>query len=89
MRIKNIDLTNFRNFRSASFRFEDGLNFIVGPNGVGKTNLLEAIAYLSVPKSFRNIRDNELVLWDESWFRIEGEVESEVGTAHRIAVVYS
>ena len=70
-----MELVNFRSFRRASFRFGEGLVAVVGPNGSGKTALLEAVAYLSVPKSFRGAKDAELVRWGERGFHLRGTVE--------------
>ena len=64
---------NFRNL-SGTYAFGGGINLVLGPNGSGKTSLLEAIAYLSVPRSFRGVRDYALVRWGESHFFLEGNV---------------
>lgn len=53
MIIENISLKNFRNFSDYEISFKDGINVIYGPNGSGKTSVLEAISYLSNPRSFR------------------------------------
>ncbi len=76
MYLKWIVLRNFRNFSDRKFDFAEGINLITGDNGVGKTNLLEAIAYLSLPRSFRRVRDRELVKWGENFFRIEGSLNT-------------
>ena len=47
MHIDRIDLRDFRNYENLSLDFDPGVNLIVGDNAQGKTNLLEAIAYLS------------------------------------------
>ena len=57
-----------------TYRFSDSLNVIIGPNGAGKTSLLEAIAYLSVPRSFRGVRDYALVRWGERRFFLEAHL---------------
>lgn len=59
---------------------------IVGPNGSGKTNLLEAIYYLEVFRSFRGSRDAELVRFEESVFRIEATLEE--ADARSVAAAY-
>jgi DNA replication and repair protein RecF len=51
--IKNISLANFRNYETADVSFSPGVNLLVGPNGQGKTNLVEAIRYLSTLSSHR------------------------------------
>ena len=61
MQIKKLGLRNFRNHSSLSFEFSNNLNVITGPNGVGKTNIVEAIYYLSLGRSFRAVEDNDLI----------------------------
>lgn len=61
MWIKRIGLKNYRNFDSFKLDFKPGLNVIHAPNGSGKTNIVEAVAYFSVPKSFRRALDKHLI----------------------------
>lgn len=61
MKIESIELKDWRNFESSSFQFSPGINFVFGPNGFGKTNLLESIAYLSFARSFRHSQDKDLI----------------------------
>ena len=61
MLIKKISLKNFRNHNSLSFDFSDHLNVLTGLNAVGKTNVVEAIYYLSLGRSFRTNEDVELI----------------------------
>jgi DNA replication and repair protein RecF len=51
--IKHLSLANFRNYKTAEVELAPGVNLIVGPNGQGKTNLVEAIRYLSTLSSHR------------------------------------
>ena len=53
MLVKHISLANFRNYETADVSFSPGVNLLVGPNGQGKTNLVEAIRYLSTLSSHR------------------------------------
>jgi DNA replication and repair protein RecF len=53
MRVERLWLTGFRSYEQAEVSFHPGFNAVLGPNGEGKTNLLEAIAYLSRQQSFR------------------------------------
>ena len=61
MLIKKISLKNFRNHNSVSFDFNDHLNVLTGPNAAGKTNVVEAIYYLSLARSFRTNEDTDLI----------------------------
>ena len=54
MLLKSISLVNYKNFDSQSFEFNQKVNCFVGPNGIGKTNILDAIYHLSFGKSYFN-----------------------------------
>ena len=69
-------LQNFRSYRDDSIEFTPGVNIIVGPNGSGKTNLLEALYVLSQGASFR-VADKDLVRYNASGFRLEGLQEQQ------------
>ena len=53
MFVKHLTLASFRNYETAELKLEPGINLIMGPNGQGKTNLVEAIRYLSTLNSHR------------------------------------
>ncbi len=72
--LTKLELTNFRSFDQASFEFGQ-MTFLVGPNGSGKSSVLEAIRLLSVGKSWRARRDQELVAWSAKAARIIGRVQ--------------
>ena len=76
MKIEKLFLENFRNYKSASVAFSDGQNLIFGENAQGKTNLLEAIFYLSCLKNFHSSRDFDAVMLGERKARIRGEFEA-------------
>lgn len=61
MRIKNLQLVNFRNYEKLYIEFNDNVNLLVGENGQGKTNIVEAVYMLSFGKSFRTNRDREII----------------------------
>jgi len=72
MYLKKLSLTNFKNYSQADLEFTPRINCIVGNNGVGKTNILDAIHYLSLTKSFFNNIDSVSVMHDEDYFIIQG-----------------
>ena len=67
MKLQSLQLYDFRNYETASVSFHPGVNLIVGENAQGKTNLLEAVFYLSTGKSFRTARNQGA---DPLWRRI-------------------
>lgn len=64
MRIKYLQLKNFRNYNELVIELNKGTNVFVGDNAQGKTNILEAIYYCSLAKSHRTNRDKELINWN-------------------------
>ncbi|CAN5680387.1 DNA replication/repair protein RecF [soil metagenome] len=88
MYLSRLRLRNFRNFTDQTLEFPPQGVAIVGDNGQGKTNLLEAIYYLEIFRSFRNAPDEQLVRFGEEVFRIEGRVTSAAGTAEEIAAAF-
>src|SRR5471030_1284572 len=77
MHLKGISLINFKNYESAEFSFCRGVNCFTGSNGEGKTNLLDAIHYLSFCKSFFNPIDSQNILHEAPFFLIQGAFEAE------------
>jgi DNA replication and repair protein RecF len=72
--ISDIRLQHFRSYEDATFEFGPGVNIIVGPNGSGKTNLLEALQILAIGRSYR-VQDAELLQFDEPWFRLDSHLD--------------
>jgi len=77
MILKNITLTNFRNYSSRMFTFSPQTTLIVGPNAIGKTNVLEAIYLLSRGEAIRASVGEELVEFGKAWSRVEGLLTAE------------
>lgn len=73
MYIQSLNLVNFRNHADAEFHFTDGVNCIVGRNGAGKTNVLDAVHYLSMCRSYLNPIDRQNVRFQEQFFVIQGD----------------
>jgi len=85
--IRQVTLTHFRNYTSAQFSFGDRFNLVSGLNGLGKTNLLDAIYYLSVGKSYFTPYDQRVVLTGESVFRLEARLFKDDSTHNLIVKV--
>ncbi len=77
MNLNNIALRDFRNYRQLFLDFDPGVNLIVGDNAQGKTNLLEAIAYLGSGRAFRTQKTAELVRLGADFADISGEIFSQ------------
>ena len=76
MRINELSLSGFRNYRRQSLTFDPDCNVIYGENAQGKTNLLEAVVYLSCGKSPRTHADRELIGFDAPGAVLEGRILS-------------
>jgi len=72
MYLDSLSLIQFKNYQDASLAFCPRLNFLTGPNGSGKTNLMDAIYYLAFCKSFFNPVDSQNILSDKDFFFIQG-----------------
>ena len=72
MFVESLSLVNFRNHSEAEFQFESGVNCIVGKNGSGKTNVLDAVHYLSMCRSYLNPMDRQNIRFNEQFFVIQG-----------------
>jgi len=77
LRINEISLVQFKNYTEARFRFGQRIVGICGNNGVGKTNLLDALYYLCFTRSYFTRSDQSNVLKGASGFRIEGRFDNE------------
>lgn len=75
MWLKNITLLNFKNYSDADLRFSKTVNAFVGNNGAGKTNLLDAIHYLCLCKSYFNPIDSQQIKTTEELFLIQGDFD--------------
>lgn len=75
MHLENIYLANFRNYEETRIDFSKDINALVGDNGSGKTNLLDAIHFLSMTKSAFNAQDQQSIRHDELFYSIIGTFE--------------
>jgi DNA replication and repair protein RecF len=88
MRLKNLHLINFRNYVDRRFDTDSDHVILLGQNGAGKTNFLEAVNYLSLTKSFRTSEDKSLIREGETFFNVTGSV-SLSATEHKVEIIYS
>lgn len=77
MALNEIYLRSFRNYQEQRLEFDPGVNLIVGQNAQGKTNLLEAIAFLGSGKSMRAIKNSEMVGFGSDFAEISGKFTSQ------------
>lgn len=73
MYLRKLTLYNFKNYSEASLEFSEKINCFTGRNGSGKTNLLDAIYYLSFTKSYFNLIDGQNIRHGEDYFAIHGQ----------------
>lgn len=89
MKLEKLSLLGFRNHSSTDIHCSPTVNLFVGNNGQGKTNLLEAIGYLSLGKSFFSSPDNNLVRRGDEGFVIHGSFKSDRGMEYRVGIRYT
>jgi len=89
MRIKRLKLRNFRNHVDTEVHFAPHLNLITGQNGSGKTNIIDAIHYLCMSRSFVASSDQYVANHDEKYFMIEGDFEGEIRQSFKVSCSYS
>src|SRR5688572_7566602 len=77
MFVRKLTLINFRNYEEATLEFSPSVNCFTGMNGSGKTNLLDAIHYLSMTKSYFSASDSQQVRHGEQMLMIQGEFEKD------------
>ena len=89
MRLKKLLLINFKNIIQSEISLSDGINCFVGDNGAGKTNILDAIYYLSMSKSAFTMTDGQSVAHGEEFFVAEGSYLSDEGRAELLNCSFS
>lgn len=72
MHLKSLQLINFKNYEEAEILLNEGINCFIGVNGSGKTNILDAVHYLSMCKSYLNTVDRQNIRFDQQFFSIIG-----------------
>ncbi len=89
MILKELTLRDWRNYDCTTITLHPTLNVFLGPNGQGKTNLLESIFYLCYGKNFRGNKDRELVHWNRQFFRLVALFAlDETSRTHHLEIYY-
>lgn len=89
MRVLLLHMQAFRNHPDTTVEFGGGINALLGNNGAGKTNVLEAVSYLSLTKSFYASTDATVVQFDKEMFSVEGTFRTDSGVDHTIRAAYN
>ncbi len=88
MKFRDVQLQTFRNHVATKLKCAPGRNVFFGNNGEGKTNILEAISYLCLTKSFYASSDSTAVQFGESGFAVSANAVSDIDVSYRIDVSY-
>ena len=88
MKILSVHLQQFRNHSESLASFGSGINALLGRNGHGKTNIVEALSFLSLTKSFYPAPEKIVLQIGQSWFEVAGEIVGDSGSSHTVVVRY-
>lgn len=86
MKLKHLSILNYRNIAEAELDFSEKLNCLIGMNGEGKTNLLDAIHFLSLCRSYAGGQDSLSIMHGEEMMALMGDYEREDGTPEQIHI---
>lgn len=84
MILKNISIINYKNIKAVNLELSPKINCLIGHNGVGKTNFLDAIYYLSFCRSANNPIDSQVITHREDFFMLEGNYLNDHGDVENI-----
>lgn len=85
MTLENIEILNFKNIPSAKLQFSPGLNCLLGMNGMGKSNLLDAIHLLSMARPIGSLPDSALIRHGEELMLVKGDFLTDTGANDTIS----
>lgn len=77
MKITEVTLQNFRNYKHETVKLSPFVNVFYGANAQGKTNFLESLRFMSIGKSMRTSKEKELICWDEENAKLKAEIMGE------------
>ena len=84
MILGNIEILNFKNIPNARLEFSPGVNCLMGMNGMGKSNLLDAIHLLSMARTMTSLPDSALIKHGEDLMLVKGDFLTEAGNSDLI-----
>lgn len=80
MRLSSVHLDRFRSHRTLHATFDDGdIQAFIGENGAGKTNIVEALAVLSLGRSVLGAEPQDMILWGEQFYKVRAEIVTDAG----------
>lgn len=89
MYLRKLALLNFKNIAQGELAFGEGINCLVGDNGAGKTNVVDAVYYLSMCKSAFGMTDGQSIRHGEEFFMAEGHYASDRGRSEQVVCSFS
>ena len=89
MYLKKIALLNFKNIRQEELAFCPGINALVGDNGAGKTNIIDAVYYLSMCKSALQMTDGQSIRHEADFFLVDGAYATDAGKSEAVVCSFS
>ena len=84
MQLEKLSIINYKNIQTATLDLSPKLNCFIGHNGEGKTNLLDAVYYLSFCKSAFNPKDSEVMRHNADYFVLEGDYSTDAGEHEQV-----
>lgn len=84
MILKKLSIINYKNIREASLELSPNINCLIGSNGMGKTNILDAIYYMSFCKSHTSTPDSQLIRHDQEFFVLDATYEDSEGNDEQV-----
>lgn len=86
MELEKLSIVNYKNIRQAELSFSSNVNAFIGSNGEGKTNLLDAIFFMSFCKSATQPQDSQCITHGEDFLMLQGDYNGDNGVAEQICI---
>lgn len=85
MRLLTLDIVNFKNIEEASLEFSPGVNCLLGMNGMGKSNMLEAIHFLCLARPMNSMPESALPRHGQEMLMVKGRFEMDAGSIENVS----